>query len=183
MPHERLMLWLGLLAAVLVWFFAAPQSKEVSKPKAPPREAAQRGVSYAPEQARELIVGRNMFQPLVSDEKGPPEAGVDLPPLDLPVFPLQPQEPPASPPSPPSPLVGIELRGVVESSEGKLALLEGPDFPAIYLAPGQSQARVKLEKLGDDWAQVSYGLERKVLKLPGEFSVEPLGTRKGGGQE
>ena len=183
MPKERLLLWLGLIVAALVWVFGAPKSTQQPTVKAPKKAAPLKTGKITPDQARELILGRNIFQPLVVDEKIVEELPVDYPPLDLPYFPRSPEvASPEPPPKPASHLAGIVLRGVVESGDRRLALLEGPNLTAVYLAPGQSQGGIKVEKLGEDWVELSAGKERKTLRLPGEFSVEPLGEKKGGGQ-
>lgn len=180
-PKERLLLWLGLLALVSVWVFTTPQPKG-TKPQASKSQEASRQDALDSNRARELILSRDLFQPLVVEKTE--ELPVDVFGPGLLPFPIitEPVDPPQPPAEPVSPLEGIVLRGVVEVDGSTLALLEGPNFPSAYLAPGQSQGRIKVEKLGEDWVELSAGRERKTLKLPGEFSVEPLGEKKGGGQ-
>ena len=177
--------WLGLLA-VLVWLLPLPEEGQQGKLKAS-EEPVRSSARLTPNAAKTLILRRDIFQPLLKAKGGLPE-----PPQSEPsqTEPSQ-TEPPAllapfpefDAPPPPSPLEGLVLRGVVESADGRLALLAGPDFPPVYLAEGQRQGKVKVEKVGPDWVEISAGKERKRLTLPGEFSVEPLRERTGGGQK
>ena len=179
--------WLGLALAVLVWLLPQPQDNVPGKVKAPEKAAVPFG--FSPQKAKALIVQRDLFRPLVEANQTPqePQADISQPPPLLPEFPVH--KPPLQNPSQSpaasskhSPLSGLVLRGVVESEQGKFALLEGPSFPAAYVAEGQSQGQVKVRKIGPDWAEVEAQGERKTLRLPGEFSVEPLSKKTGGGQ-
>lgn len=187
---KRLYLLLGLLAIVLVWSLLPPKSKELTKPAK--GKAAAEKMGFASHDAFQIIVGRNIFEAqlkeqLESDlepEPGFPSSDDFFAPL-LPESepePHRPAIPGEPPPIAPSPFAGIELRGIVESSKGRLALLSGPDFAERYVTAGEQLGKVRLEKISADSVELSAGNERKSLSLPREFSVEPLGAKKGGGQ-